>query len=37
MSAVLGWGDLTSDDAVRRFVQQHPFVVLRPAAVHTRT
>jgi deazaflavin-dependent oxidoreductase (nitroreductase family) len=30
-SAVLGWGDLADDDAVRRFVRAHPFVALRPA------
>jgi deazaflavin-dependent oxidoreductase (nitroreductase family) len=29
-SAILGWGDLHSDDAVRRFVHEHPFVSLRP-------
>jgi deazaflavin-dependent oxidoreductase (nitroreductase family) len=31
VSAVLGWGDLGSDDAMRTFVQHHPFVALRPA------
>ncbi|MCK6212560.1 nitroreductase family deazaflavin-dependent oxidoreductase [Georgenia sp. EYE_87] len=29
---VLGWGDLSDDDAVREFVRTHPFVGLRPAA-----
>ncbi len=31
LSAVLGWGDLASDAAVREFVRGHPFVGLRPA------
>jgi deazaflavin-dependent oxidoreductase (nitroreductase family) len=31
MSAVLGWGDLGSDEALRAFVQHHPFIALRPA------
>ena len=31
MSAILGWGDLRSDDALRRFVHERPFVSLRPA------
>jgi deazaflavin-dependent oxidoreductase (nitroreductase family) len=31
LSAVLGWGDLGNDDAVRRFVHDHPFVAFRPA------
>jgi deazaflavin-dependent oxidoreductase (nitroreductase family) len=31
VAAILGWGDLGSDDAVRAFVQRHPFVGLRPA------
>jgi deazaflavin-dependent oxidoreductase (nitroreductase family) len=30
ISGVLGWGDLGSDDAMRTFTQQHPFVALRP-------
>lgn len=30
LSTILGWGDLRSDDAVRSFVQRHPFVGLRP-------
>jgi deazaflavin-dependent oxidoreductase (nitroreductase family) len=30
-SAILGWGNLHSDDVVRRFVHEHPFVSLRPA------
>jgi deazaflavin-dependent oxidoreductase (nitroreductase family) len=30
-SAILGWGNLRSDAAVRRFVHEHPFVSLRPA------
>jgi len=29
-SAILGWGDLRSDAVLRRFVQGHPFVALRP-------
>jgi deazaflavin-dependent oxidoreductase (nitroreductase family) len=28
--AILGWGDLRSDAALREFVQRHPFVALRP-------
>ncbi len=31
VSAILGWGDLRSDDALRQFVDDHPFVSLRPA------
>jgi deazaflavin-dependent oxidoreductase (nitroreductase family) len=31
LSRVLGWGDLRRDDAVRAFVERHPFVALRPA------
>ena len=31
LSAVLGWGNLADDDAVRRFVHGHPFVAFRPA------
>jgi hypothetical protein len=30
LSAVLGWGDLHSDAAVREFVGSHPFVSFRP-------
>lgn len=30
-SAILGWGDLRSDAAIRQFVREHPFVALRPA------
>lgn len=30
LSRVLGWDDLWSDDAVRDFVGQHPFVALHP-------
>lgn len=30
MSTILGWGDLRNDDAVRGFVERHPFVGLRP-------
>jgi deazaflavin-dependent oxidoreductase (nitroreductase family) len=33
LSAVLGWGNLADDDAVRRFVRGHPFVAFRPAVV----
>jgi hypothetical protein len=32
LAAVLGWGDLNDDTAVRAFVSNHPFVGLRPAA-----
>jgi deazaflavin-dependent oxidoreductase (nitroreductase family) len=28
---ILGWGDLSSDDAVREFVRQRPFVSFHPA------
>ena len=31
LSAVLGWGDLHGDAAIRKFVRGHPFVALRPA------
>jgi deazaflavin-dependent oxidoreductase (nitroreductase family) len=31
VSTILGWGDLRSDAALRRFVSRHPFVALRPA------
>jgi deazaflavin-dependent oxidoreductase (nitroreductase family) len=30
ISALLGWGDLRQDDAMRDFVRGHPFVALRP-------
>jgi deazaflavin-dependent oxidoreductase (nitroreductase family) len=30
MGTILGWGDLSSGDAVRDFVTTHPFVALRP-------
>lgn len=30
-SAILGWDDLHSEAALRRFVHEHPFVSLRPA------
>jgi hypothetical protein len=30
-SLILGWGDLSSDAAVRDFVRGHPFVSFRPA------
>jgi hypothetical protein len=30
IGTTLGWGDLRTDEAVRRFVQRHPFVGLRP-------
>jgi deazaflavin-dependent oxidoreductase (nitroreductase family) len=32
LSAILGWGDLRNDDAVRMFVRSHPFVAFRPAS-----
>jgi deazaflavin-dependent oxidoreductase (nitroreductase family) len=32
ISKILGWGDLSTDAAVRGFVQGHPFVAFRPAA-----
>ena len=31
LSALLGWGDLTRDAALRDFVRSHPFVALWPA------
>lgn len=31
LSAILGWGDLRSEAAVRAFVRGHPFVAFRPA------
>ena len=31
MATILGWGKLNSDSALLRFVQQRPFVSLRPA------
>ena len=30
-ATILGWGDLTSDEAVREFVRSRPFVSFRPA------
>jgi hypothetical protein len=30
ITAILGWGDLTSDAGVRAFVSRHPFVAFRP-------
>jgi hypothetical protein len=30
-AAILGWGDLSSDTAVREFVRSRPFVSFRPA------
>jgi hypothetical protein len=33
MGAILGWGDLRRDAAVRAFVRDHPFVALRPTRV----
>jgi deazaflavin-dependent oxidoreductase (nitroreductase family) len=41
ISKILGWGDLSTEAAMRGFVQGHPFVALRPAtaraAEHTGT
>lgn len=31
LSLLLGWGDLGSDQAIRRFVRTRPFVALHPA------
>ena len=31
LSAILGWGDLRDDAAVRGFIRTHPFVAFRPA------
>jgi hypothetical protein len=31
LSAILGWGDLRGDAAVRGFIPTHPFVAFRPA------
>ena len=31
ISAILGWGDLRDDAAVRGFIRTHPFVAFRPA------
>jgi deazaflavin-dependent oxidoreductase (nitroreductase family) len=31
IARILGWGDLSSDSAVRDFVRSHPFVSFRPA------
>jgi deazaflavin-dependent oxidoreductase (nitroreductase family) len=33
LSAALGWGDMHDDDGLCRFVDGHPFVAFRPAAV----
>jgi hypothetical protein len=30
ISAVLGWGDLRTEAAIRAFVRSHPFVAFRP-------
>jgi hypothetical protein len=32
LTLIFGWGDLSSDAAVRAFVRTCPFVALRPAA-----
>ena len=32
IGTILGWGDLGSDKAMRRFVHAHPFVAFRPAS-----
>ncbi len=32
LAAILGWGDLRGDVAVRGFIRTHPFVAFRPAA-----
>jgi len=37
LSWLLGWGDLRSDDAVRKFVRTHPFVSFRPRTATTNT
>jgi deazaflavin-dependent oxidoreductase (nitroreductase family) len=34
-SAILGWGDLSAETAVREFVRSRPFVSFRPAARNT--
>jgi deazaflavin-dependent oxidoreductase (nitroreductase family) len=31
IGTILGWADLSSDHAMRRFVRTHPFVAFRPA------
>jgi hypothetical protein len=31
VSTILGWGDLRSEQAIRAFVQRHPFVAFRSA------
>jgi deazaflavin-dependent oxidoreductase (nitroreductase family) len=31
IAAILGWGDLTTEEAVREFVHDRPFVSFRPA------
>lgn len=33
ISAILGWGDLRDDTAVREFTRTHPFVAFQPATV----
>jgi deazaflavin-dependent oxidoreductase (nitroreductase family) len=35
VSTILGWGDLSTEDAIREFVRGHPFVAFRPASVPT--
>jgi deazaflavin-dependent oxidoreductase (nitroreductase family) len=32
VSTILGWGDLSTEQAMRAFVQRHPFVAFRAAA-----
>ena len=34
MSRILGWGDLSSDEALKAFVATRPFVELAPATQH---
>ena len=34
ISAILGWGDLRHDAAVRDFIRTHPFVAFQPAGVN---
>jgi deazaflavin-dependent oxidoreductase (nitroreductase family) len=36
LTLIFGWGDLSSDAAVRAFVRTRPFVALRPAAASRR-
>jgi deazaflavin-dependent oxidoreductase (nitroreductase family) len=31
VSTILGWGDLSTEGAIRAFVRRHPFVAFRPA------